>query len=722
MPKSKTFVIVESPTKAKTIGRFLPSDFVVESSFGHIRDLPKSKLGIDLENNFAPQYIIPLKAKKRVTALKKEAAKAAKVILATDSDREGEAIAWHLAQALDLGGNGESAEASGSAPRFERIVFHEITQSAIQEALRNPRALDVHLVDAQQARRVLDRLVGYKLSPFLWKKVVRGLSAGRVQSVALRLIVDREEEIKRFKPQEYWTIEADLRAGSGNFTAELQAVAGQSLDKFGVADEKTAQGLTDDLRSAAYSVKEVEKKEMRRNPLPPFTTSTLQQTASQRLGMSAQKTMYVAQQLYENGFITYMRTDSVNIAQEAVRAAGQWIGANLPPEYLSTEARFFKSKSRLAQEAHEAIRPTDPNLSPEQASFAGPSERDLSRLYELIWRRFIATQLPPARFDLLKIEVDARSKKDYLLRANGTSLQFDGFLRIWPTKFEEKILPPLAAGEKLELLEIRPGQHFTEPPPRYNEASLIKTLEQYGIGRPSTYAPIIGVIKARNYVEKMQGRFFPTEIGTLVNQVLTEHFPEVVDVQFTAKMEAELDEIAEGKMAWQNVVREFYEPFAKHLETKYAEVSKKELVEETTDAKCEKCGKPMAVKMGRFGKFLACTGFPECKTTKTLREPPKSTGLKCPKCLVTPERQSEPGELLERRVSRGRARGKMFWGCSRYPDCDFATWTDPAKETPVYDPVKEAAAKAAREAKANARGGYAKKPGGKKKSAALADS
>ncbi len=692
-------VIVESPTKAKTIARFLPKKYKVESSYGHVRDLPKSKLGIDLEHEYEPQYIIPKKAQKRVGELKKVAAKANNVILATDEDREGEAIAWHLVQALKL-----------DEANTQRIVFHEITKSAIEHALQKPRQIYSHLVDAQQARRVLDRLVGYKLSPFLWKKVRRGLSAGRVQSVALRLIVDREEEIKAFKPDEYWTIAALLKGGQGEIEAELYRIGEEALPKLGVPDKARADALVKDLERASYKIASLEQKEVQKHPLPPFTTSTLQQTAAKRFGFSAQKTMYLAQHLYENGFITYMRTDSVNLSEEALRGTERWISENLSKDYLHQGARVFKNKSRLAQEAHEAIRPTDPLRTPEifltERKSDEKSDRDSARLYELIWRRLIASQMTPARFEAIKAEVEAKTKdKEYGLRASGNMLRFDGFLKIMPMKFEEKELPPLKEGETLELKELRPAQHFTEPPPRFNEASLIKTLEKNGIGRPSTYAAILSVIQNRDYVEKQQGRFYPTEIGSLVNKILSENFAQIVDIQFTAKMEEELDEVAEGKTPWRQVVGKFYEPFAKNLAEKYESVIKEKLIDEKTDQVCEKCGKPMIIKLGRFGKCMACSGFPECKNAKSLKEPPKPTGIKCPKCLASPEPalRDASGELIERRVSkRGRARGKIFWGCNRYPDCDYAVWDDPTKIPPVYDPVKYAEEKAAREARKSA--------------------
>lgn len=658
--KSKTLVIVESPTKAKTIGQFLGSKFEVESSYGHVRDLPKSKLGIDLENNFEPQYIIPRKSQTQVTTLKKLAAKADRVILATDEDREGEAIAWHISQILD----------PENKKNMERIVFHEITDSAIQNALKSPRKLDINLVNAQQGRRVLDRLVGYKLSPFLWKKIVRGLSAGRVQSVALRLIADREEEIKNFKVEPYFTITADFKTKQGEFNAHLMKLKGETVPKLGIGNQESAEKIISEIRQGKFEIKSVEKKEVRKNPMPPFITSTLQQSAAQHFGYSSKKTMFLAQGLYENGHITYMRTDSVNMSEEAISGARKWIQENLGDKYVLKNSRRFKTKSRLAQEAHEAIRPTRPGAQELKLS------KDENRIYDLIWRRFMASQLPEAVFDATHVEVEDEEAK-HTFAVNGNIMKFDGFLTIWRAKFEEKNLPDIKSGEKAELLEVESERHETEPPPRYNEASLIKILEKNGIGRPSTYAPIISVIQTRNYVEKIQGRFHPTEIGSLVNKVLTENFPEIVDLDFTAKMEGELDDIAEGKISWQEVIKEFYEPFSKHLEKMYAEVSKKEIVDEKTDIICEKCGKPMLIKFGRFGKFLACSGFPECKNTKTLKEPPKSTGIKCPDCLASPDRKDNPGELIPRRVNKGRARGKTFWGCNKYPDCKYAVWVNP---------------------------------------------
>lgn len=658
-------VIVESPTKARTISNFLPKEYKVESSFGHVRDLPKSKLGIDVENNFEPSYVIPTKSRKKVNELKKLAEKADEVILASDEDREGEAIAWHIGQILN-------------AKNAKRIVFHEITQSAIDEAVKNPRELDIKLVDAQQARRVLDRLVGYELSPFLWKKMFKGLSAGRVQSAAVRLIVDREKEIQAFIPQEYWSVTAKLKSENAaeHFEAKLHKKDGKILDKLEIKNKEEADKILSDLKNAGYIVSNVEKKEMKRAPAAPFTTSTLQQEASARLRYTAKQTMMIAQQLYENGYISYMRTDSVNLSQDSLAAAKKFINHNFGKEYSLAEPRRFKSKSKGAQEAHEAIRPTNPANTPE--AIKDKLDTKQQKLYDLIWRRFIACQMPPAVFDITSADIEANQ---YTFRAAGSVLKFDGWLKIYPTKFSENILPELKEKEKLELLKILPEQHFTEPPPRYNEASLVKALEEHGIGRPSTYAPTITTIQTRNYVAKNeQRRFAPTETGVLVNDLLVKHFPEIVDIQFTAKMEEDLDKIAEGEKKWVPVIREFYEPFHKNLVQKESEVQKQE-IEEKTDEVCPNCGKPMMVKRGRFGKFLACSGFPECKTTKPLKkDAPKTIGMKCPKCLETlPE--EEAGDVVMKRTKKGR----VFYGCSRYPKCDFASWKNPAEREEVIE-------------------------------------
>ncbi|MBI2055282.1 MAG: type I DNA topoisomerase [Candidatus Sungbacteria bacterium] len=675
----KSLIIVESPTKARTLAGFLGSDFKVESSYGHIRDLPKSKLGVDVENNFEPQYIIPTKAKKQVNLLKKEAQEAERTILATDEDREGEAIAWHLTEALGLG----NPKPETRNPKVERIVFHEITKKAIEEALANPRDIDLKRVDAQQARRILDRLVGYSLSPFLWKKVIRGLSAGRVQSVAVRIVVEREREIQGFRPQEYWSIEAELYPQGQKkekFTARLFKINGETLDKFAVKNEEEAKAITENLEGGDWQVINVEKKAAAKKPLAPFTTSTLQQESFRRLGFSARQTMRLAQQLYEGvelggegaiGLITYMRTDSLNLSADSVNEARSFIKESFGRNYISPSARIFKTKTKGAQEAHEAIRPTGPSRTPE--SVKAFLDRGQWRLYDLIWRRFVATQMAEALFDATTVDITVAGQKakdkNYAFRATGQILKFDGFLKVWPTKTEETILPELAKDDPLTLEKLTPFQHFTQPPPRYSEASLIKALEELGIGRPSTYAPTMATIQDRNYVEKDAAkRLQPTEIGLVVNDLLVEHFPEIVDLQFTAKMEEELDEIAEGKREWQPVIRSFYEPFAKHLAEKY-EVVEKRNMEEATEEVCEKCGKPMVIKYGRFGRFLACSGFPECKNAKPLpKEPPKSTGAKCPEC--------SEGEIVERWTRKKR----MFFGCSRYPECKYATWTDQRKQ------------------------------------------
>ncbi len=650
-----TLVIVESPTKAKTIARFLDGTYRVHSSFGHIRDLPSSSLGIDVENNFAPHYIIPRKKSKMVKELKKEASEASRVILATDEDREGEAIAWHLSAALSL-------------ENPERIVFHEITEHAIKEALANPRTLDMHLIDAQQARRVLDRIVGYKLSPFLWKKVMRGLSAGRVQSVALRLIVERERERTAFDKKEYWTIHGDFETEQKKkFIADLVTLAGNALEKFDIADEAAAQKIIKKLENKTWTISRVERKRTERTPQAPFTTSTLQQDASRRLRFSAKQTMVIAQQLYEGvelgegsvGLITYMRTDSTNLSKSSQDAAREYLTDTFGKEYALSTPRVFKTKSKGAQEAHEAIRPADVTKTPEMVrEYLDPRQL---KLYELIWQRFLASQMPNAIFDTTNIFV--ADKADTVFKASGQTMIFDGFLKIWPSKSEETHLPEVKENEKATLIETTPTQHFTEPPARFSDASLVKILEQHGIGRPSTYAPTISTILERGYVMRDNDRrFYPSEVGITVNDILVEHFPEIVDTAFTARMEGELDDIAEGTREWQPIIKEFYEPFAKQLETKYESVEKKDMTE-PTDEVCEKCGKPMIIRHGRFGRFMACSGFPDCKTTKTL--PPKTLGIKCPECNT--------GELVERKTRQRR----LFYGCSRWPDCKYASWKRP---------------------------------------------
>src|SRR3989344_5782178 len=580
-------VIVESPTKARTISKFLGKGFKVESSFGHVRDLPKSKLGVDVENNFEPQYIIPVKARKNLNLLKKEAQKAEQIILATDEDREGEAIAWHLAQALGL----SEIKGEKSKIKVERIVFHEITEKAIENALMHPREIDIDLVNAQQARRILDRLVGYKLSPFLWQKVARGLSAGRVQSVAVRLIADREEEIEKFVKQEYWSITASL---GGGFDAKLIKIGEKTLEKFDIKNEEDAQKIAEEISKNKCVVKSVETKKEKKNPPPPFITSTLQQTASQRIGFSAKQTMMFAQRLYEEGLITYMRTDSLNLSEDALAQAKNFIKENFGEKYSIPEPRKFKTKSKGAQEAHEAIRPTD------------------------------TSQTPEAEVEATKADI---ASGNYLLRANGARLAFDGFLKVYPLQISENILPELRENEELKTEKVLPEQHFTEPPARYSEATLIKILEKHGIGRPSTYAPTISTIQERGYVEKLEDKkLHPTETGKIVNKILVENFPEIVDIEFTAKIEEEFDEIAEGKKEWIPVIKEFHDPFEKHLKEKY-ETVKSQKTEEKTGEQCPECGKDLLIKRGRFGKFIACSGFPDCKFTKKIPETPLN--IKC---------------------------------------------------------------------------------------------
>jgi DNA topoisomerase-1 len=651
----KSLVIVESPTKAKTIQKFLGKDFVIKSSFGHVRDLPKRELGVDVEKNFEPKYVIPPKAKKLVAELKKESAKADNTILATDEDREGESIAWHLAEALKL-----------KDP--QRIVFHEITKTAIEKALEKPRHIDMNLVDAQQARRVLDRIVGYKLSPFLWKKIAKGLSAGRVQSVAVRLVVEKEREIEKFVAQEYWSIEALLKKQEKEFPASLIKKGEKNIEKLEIKNKEEADKILQDLNNAKYIVESVEKKETKRHPAPPFTTSTLQQAASQRFGWPAKMTMSIAQKLYEEGNITYHRTDSLNLAESALALAKDYITKDIGKEYWA--GTKYKTKDNSAQEAHEAIRPAYADRTP--ASMAGLDARQL-KLYTLIWQRFVACQMTPAIFDSVAANIKAHSTSsgqapDYTFRANGQTLKFDGFLKVYPTKFEDKDLPDLEEKDLLDLVKLDSVQHFTEPPARYNEASLIKTLEKFGIGRPSTYAPTLTTIQTRNYIEKNeQKRFKPTEMGTIVNDVLVNNFPEVVDIEFTAKMEKELDEIADGKDTWQKTCKDFYTPFAKNLAEKYKDVPKENLTEKT-DKICPKCGSPIIERMGRFGRFYACSKFPECKHTESIENKNNDVGIKCPKC--------KEGNIIIRKTKRG----KIFYGCSSFPKCDFAAWDKPIDE------------------------------------------
>lgn len=642
-------LIVESPTKSKTINNYLGKDFKVMASIGHVRDLPKSTLGVDIENDFEPKYVIPTKARKNLNALKKAAKEADTIYLSTDPDREGEAIAWHLLKGMDI-------------KDYKRITYHEITKDAILNALENPRKIDMNLVNSQQTRRILDRLVGYKLSPLLWKKIAKGLSAGRVQSVALRLICEREKEIEDFKPTEYWSVEADLSNDTKEiFTAKLVEKNGKKIDKLEIENKEQAEEITNELKGAKYIVDSVIKKDTRKSPLPPFTTSTLQQTAASRFRFSSKMTMLYAQKLYEQGLITYHRTDSMFLSEKAIASATDYISKNLGPKYNIEKPRRFKTKSKNAQEAHEAIRPADVFKVPGSLKL----DDKLAKLYQLIWQRFVATQVKEALFDSVKADIMADK---YTFRANGQTLKFDGFLKVYPMSFKENSLPEIKEKETLKLEKLSPLQHFTEPPPRYTEASLIKLLEEYGIGRPSTYSSIIAVIQKRNYTQKnADRRFEPTEIGTKVNNLLVKHFPAIVDVKFTAKMEDQLDDIADGEQDWKELIRTFYFPFEETLKNKYDEI-KEQKIEEKTDKTCPECGGEIVIKYGRFGKFYACKNFPECKHTEKLESKSAGTGVTCPEC--------GNGEITQRKTRKGR----IFYSCDKYPACKFAMWGKPTGE------------------------------------------
>jgi DNA topoisomerase-1 len=623
-------VIVESPAKAKSIGKILGRSYSVKASVGHVRDLPQWGLGVDVKNGFAPKYEV-LKAKRKVVEdLKEAASKAKAVYLATDPDREGEAIAWHLVAAAELDG-----------VEKHRVVFHEITEEAIKEAFRHPRQIDIHLVDAQQARRILDRLVGYKISPLLGSKVRRGLSAGRVQSVALRIIVEREREIQSFVPQEYWTIEAELSKFSTDskppsFRAKLAGIKGKG-EKLKLNSGEDAEPIVQQLKKAAYFVTQIKKKRIARQPAAPFITSTLQQEAWRKLRFTADRTMAVAQQLYEGlslgpegevGLITYMRTDSTRVADLAIQETRHYVAEKYGAEFLPSKPRLFTRKAKGAQEAHEAIRPTKAEREPD--SVKPYLNADQAKLYRLIWERMVASQMAAAVFDTTAVDIEAREPREgkvYILKATGSILHFPGFLVLYSEGKDEAEgveeagagLPPLDEAEQLRLLDIFPEQYFTQPPPRFNEATLVKALEERGIGRPSTYAPIISTLRRRNYVErKRDGRFYPLEIGFVVNDLLVQHFPNIVDIGFTAKLEEQLDEIARGERGWVGAISEFYVPFEETLRKANANIVKVKQADEPTDEVCPQCGRPMVIRAGRFGKFLACSGFPKCKTTRSL--------------------------------------------------------------------------------------------------------
>jgi DNA topoisomerase-1 len=741
-----TLVVVESPAKAKTIKKYLGSGYTVKASVGHIMDLPKSKMGVDIENGFEPAYEVIKGKQKVVTELKAAAKNADRVLLATDPDREGEAIAWHVKQQL-----------SRSRVLTQRVLFNEITKKAIQEAILKPLELNRDVYDAQQARRVLDRLVGYQISPILWTKVRRGLSAGRVQSVAVRLVVDREKEIAAFVPVEYWSIEADLKAAlPPQFRAKLIKLNGEKVE---LGSAEVTQPLVDELQKLPFTVQSVQKKERRRNAPAPFITSKLQQEAANRLGFSAKKTMTLAQRLYEGvelgdegqvALITYMRTDSVRLSPDAVTAAREFVAGKFGKDYLPAEPVQFKTK-KSAQDAHEAIRPTTVDLEPAQVQ--KHLERDMFRLYELIWNRFIACQMVPAVFDQTVADIEAKrvleiapthpaeaaaalrtaekQARSFIFRATGQTLKFPGYLAVYgavvpdePEAGAEKMegddeekgdvarqLPPLEEGQRLELLQLLSEQHFTQPPPRFTEASLVKELEEKGIGRPSTYAAILSTIQDKEYVEKKENRFFPTDLGKIVNELLVDAFPRILDVEFTARMEGELDEVEEGKMQWVKVLDEFYEPFKKSLKVAEKNMRDVKREEQPTDLTCEKCGSPMIIKWGRMGRFLACSGYPDCKNTKDFIEKAGKievvedlpTDETCPTCgkpmvnkrgrfgrflacgdypnckttrpitlkdVVCPD---DGGGLAERRTRFG----KSFYGCVNYPNCKFAAWDRP---------------------------------------------
>ena len=658
LPK-KILVIVESPAKAKTIERHLGKNYVVRASMGHLRDLPKSQFGIDVEHDFSPKYINVRGKGELIRSLKKEAKDADKIYLASDPDREGEAIAWHLAFIL------------GIDPKKDcRIVFHEITKPAIEEAVQHPRPIDMEQVDAQQARRMLDRIVGYKLSPLLWRKVRKGLSAGRVQSVTVRLICDREREIDSFQSEEYWTVEAKLKKGEKSFAAEVTHAHGKKLSLHSQADTKT---LTDDLAQQKFLVKEVKQSERRKKPAPPFTTSSLQQDAARKLGFTSGRTMMIAQQLYEGivlgrqgatGLITYMRTDSTRISNLAVDEARGYISAAYGKEYIPMRPNIY-AMGKKAQDAHEGIRPTSILRTP--ADVEHYLNRDQLRLYTLIWQRFAASQMSAAVYDTISAQIAAG---DYQLRAHGSKLKFRGYTAVYvgaeiSKKEKDTLLPELAAGDSLALSKLNPEQHFTEPPPRYNDASIVKTLEEMGIGRPSTYAPIIETIQKRGYVERREKQFHPTELGFIVTDMLEEYFKHIVDVKFTANLEGELDEVADGSLDKNDLLRNFYNPFEETLKKAESIIGEVDIPDEVTDIPCDKCGRMMVVKRGRFGKFLACPGFPDCRNAKPLL---RDTGVSCPKC---------GGKIVERKSRRGRS----FFGCDNYPACDYTTWDEPQKET-----------------------------------------
>ena len=656
---SKKLVIVESPAKAKTLGKILGKSYSLKASLGHVRDLPRGQMGVDIENGFVPKYVVPKAKTKLVNELKQAAKGASAVYLATDPDREGEAIAWHLAEVVKT-----------DKQNYYRVVFREITEDAVKSAFQNPRTIDMQLVDAQQARRILDRLVGYNISPLLWKKVRKRLSAGRVQSVAVRIIVDREREIQAFVPVEYWAIEAELskQKEKTSFRATLIGlIDGKKLD---IHTQEEADRIKNALEQSAYDVLKVSTRKATRQPAPPFTTSTLQQEAWRKLRFTARQTMAIAQQLYEGlpvgsegniGLITYMRTDSTRVAGSAIGETVAFIREKYGPKFLPPRPRAFTARARGAQDAHEAIRPTRTRREP--ALIKKYLNNNQFRLYDLIWKRMVASQMAAALFDNTTVDIEARNHRDYLLRTATSVNTFPGFMTLYSESRDEveeegkTSLPRLEKGDDLKLLGIFPEQRFTQPPPRYTEATLVKTLEQNGIGRPSTYAPTISTIQDREYVSKVKGVFQPSELGMAVNDLLVRHFPDIINVKFTADMENELDDIASKERDWPSVIQDFYTPFDKDLQNALQTAEKVKLADEETGDPCPKCGKPLVVKTGRFGKFIACSGFPECKYTQSFQI---KVGANCPKC----------GREIVQRVSKKK---RTFYGCSGYPDCDFVT-------------------------------------------------
>ncbi|MGG3999098.1 type I DNA topoisomerase [Anoxybacillus kestanbolensis] len=654
---SDYLVIVESPAKAKTIERYLGKKYKVKASMGHVRDLPKSQMGVDIQNDYEPKYITIRGKGSVIKELKAAAKKAKKVFLAADPDREGEAIAWHLAHVLDLNTDSPC-----------RVVFNEITKDAIKQSFEQPRAINMHLVHAQQARRVLDRLVGYNISPLLWKKVKKGLSAGRVQSVALRLIIDREKEIQSFQPEEYWTIQGTFMKGNDTFEAQFYRLGSEPFD---LKTEQDVQHVLNHIQGNEFFVTAVTKKERKRNPVAPFITSSLQQEAARKLNFRTRKTMMVAQQLYEGidlgsegtvGLITYMRTDSTRVSESAQQEAMQYIEQTFGTSYVATEKRKEKQKAN-AQDAHEAIRPTSVWRHP--SAIKPHVTRDQYQLYKLIWERFIASQMAPAVLDTVAIEL---SNGSVVFRATGSTVKFPGFMKVYvegtddPKDERQRLLPDFVEGERVFSKDIEGKQHFTQPPPRYTEARLVKTLEELGIGRPSTYAPTLDTIQKRNYVTLENKRFVPTELGEIVLDLMMQFFPEILDVEFTAKMEKSLDDIEEGKVEWVRIIDEFYREFEKRLKIAEVEMEKVEIADESADVDCEVCGSPMVYKMGRFGKFIACSNFPQCRNTKAIV---KDIGVKCPRC--------HEGNIVERKSKKKR----MFYGCDRFPTCDFVSWDKP---------------------------------------------